>query len=56
MAICEKDSISLWILEFGICRPWRCLVVVVWIVARIPTMIVVGGSIVHPSRDRNDVE
>jgi hypothetical protein len=56
MAICEKDTISLWILEFGICRSWRCLGVVVWIVARIPTVIVVGGSIVHPRSDMSDVE
>ena len=44
----EKDSISLSILRLGICRSWRCLVVVVWIVPHIHAMIIMGGSIVHP--------
>ena len=41
IAICEKDFISLWILELRICRSWRCVVVVVWTVACIPTMIII---------------
>ena len=32
VAICEKASISLWILELGICRSWRSLMIVVCIV------------------------
>ena len=37
VAIWEKDSISLWILELGICRSWRSLTIVVCIVPPIPT-------------------
>ena len=49
ITICEKDSISLWILELGICRSWRCLVVVVWKVPCFHALIIMGGRIVHPS-------
>ena len=31
IAIWEKDSISLWIMELGICRSWRTLIVVAYI-------------------------
>jgi hypothetical protein len=32
IAMWEKDSISLWILELGICRSWRSLTIVVCVV------------------------
>jgi hypothetical protein len=53
IAIWEKDSISLWILELGICRSWRSLTVVVCIVPLIPAVIIMGGSTIHPSWDKS---
>ena len=54
MAIWEKDySISLRILELGICRIRRSLIVVVCIVALSLAMIIMGGSTIHPSWDRS---
>ena len=47
----EKDSISLWILELGICRPWRSLTVVVCIVSLILAVIIRCGSTLHPSKN-----
>ena len=52
-AIWEKDSISLWSLELGICRSWRSLTVVVCIMPLIPTVIIMDGSTIHPSWDRS---
>ena len=49
IAIWEKDFISLWILESGICRSWKSLTVVVGIVPLIPTVIIMPGSAIHPS-------
>ena len=40
--ICEKDSISLWILELRICRFWRSLTVVVCVVPLNNVVIIVG--------------
>ena len=54
ITIFEQDWIKLWILELGICRSWRCLVVIVWTVPHIPTMIIMGGSNVHPNWDRSE--
>jgi hypothetical protein len=52
IAIWEKDSISLWILELGICRSWS-LTVVVCIIPLIPGVIIMGHSTIHPSWDRS---
>jgi hypothetical protein len=38
IAICEKDSISLWILKLEICRSWRTLMVVL---CKVPLNLVV---------------
>ena len=43
----EKDSISLRMLEFGICKSWRSLTVVVCIMPFIHVVIVMGGSTIH---------
>ena len=48
IAIWEKDSISLWILELGICRSWT-LTVVVCLIPLIPGVIIMGHSTIHPS-------
>ena len=53
VAIWEKNSIGLRILELGICRTWRSSTVVVCRVPLIPTMIIIGGSIIHPSWERS---
>ena len=53
IAVWEKDSISFWILELGICRSWRTLTVVVSKLPRIPAMIIMGGSTIHPSWDKS---
>ena len=53
VAIWEKISIGLRILELGICRTWRSSTVVVCRVPLIPTMIIIGGSIIHPSWERS---
>ena len=53
IAFCEKDSISLWILELGISRSSRSLTVVVCIVPFIHAVSIMGGSTIHPSWDRN---
>jgi hypothetical protein len=49
IAICEKDSISLWILELGICRAWRSLIVIVCVVPLTPIVSLIGDSTIHPS-------
>ena len=49
IAIWEKDSISLWILELGVCRSWRSLTCVVCIVPHIHAVITIDGSTIHPS-------
>ena len=54
--ISEKNSISLWILELGICRSWRSLTFVVCTVPFIHALIIMGGSTIHPSWDRGGVE
>jgi hypothetical protein len=43
IAIWGKDSISLWILELRICKPWSSLTIVVCIVPLIHDMIIIGG-------------
>ena len=53
LAIWEKDSISLWILELGICSSWRSLTIVVCIVFLIPIVIIMGGSIIQTSLDKS---
>lgn len=40
-------------LELRICRSSTYLVVVVCIVPRIPTMIIMVGGTIHPSRDKS---
>lgn len=54
IAICEKGFISLWILELWICKSWRCLVVGVWIVPLIPTVTIMGDSIIQPIWNRSE--
>ena len=49
----ERDSISLWGLELGICSSRRSFIIVVCIVPLILAMIVMGGSTIHPSGDRS---
>ena len=49
----EKDSISLWILEFRFCRSWRSLIVVACTLPLIHVVVKKGGSTIHPSWDRN---
>ena len=44
IAICEKDSIRLWILELGICGSRRSSTIVVCIVFLIHAMVIMGGS------------
>ena len=51
IAIWEKDCMSLWILELGVCRSWRSLTIVVCIVTLIPGVIITGGSIIPLSWD-----
>jgi hypothetical protein len=53
VAFWKDDSISLHILELGICRFWRSLIIVVCIEPLIPIVVVMGGSIIHPSWDRS---
>jgi hypothetical protein len=54
IAIWEKDSISLWILELGICRSWKSIIVVVCKVPLILAVIIIGGSTIHRSWDKNE--
>ena len=49
IAIWEKDFISVWILELGICRSWRSLTIVVCIVPLTYGVIIMGGTTIHPS-------
>ena len=49
IAIWEKDSISLWILELEICRSWKSLSIVVCTVPLILDMNRMDGSTIHPS-------
>ena len=51
IAVWEKDSISLWILELGICRSWRSLTIIACIVPLIHAVIIIGGSTIHLSWD-----
>ena len=53
IAFWEKNSISLWILELGICRSWRSLIVVVCIMPCIFAVIIMGGSTIHASWDKS---
>ena len=53
IAIWENDSISLHILELGICRSWRTLIIIVCIEPLIPAVVAMGDSIIHPSWDRS---
>ena len=52
LAIWERDFISLWILNLGTCRSWNSSIVVVCIVLLIFAVIIMCGSIIHPSWDR----
>ena len=45
----EKDSISLWILEFRFCRSWRSLIIVACVLPLIHVVVKKGGSTIHPS-------
>ena len=40
-------------MDLGICRSWRSLTFVVCIVPLIHTVIIMGGSAIHPSWDRS---
>jgi hypothetical protein len=53
VAIWEKDSISLWILELEICMSWRSLTIVVYIVPFILVVIIMDGSTIHPGWDKS---
>ena len=53
IVIWEKDSISIWILEFGIFRSWRSLTIVPGIVLLIHVVIIMGGSTIHLSWNRS---
>ena len=51
--IWDKASISLWILELEICRSWRSLTIVVYMVPFIIVVIIMGGSTIQHGWDKS---